>query len=144
MARIRPFRGVLYNGEKINDLADVIAPPYDIIPEHLRRKLYRRHPHNIVRLILGRIQASDGEGNNRYTRAGKFFESWLKKRVLLQDGKAALYVYSQLYREEAKEMERVGFIGLIKLSTERRSKLRPLPDNPPSPQLCIINLVSLG
>jgi hypothetical protein len=31
MAKIVPFRGILYNLQKIEDLANIVAQPFDII-----------------------------------------------------------------------------------------------------------------
>jgi len=31
MAKIAPFRGILYNPGKVGDLNKVMAPPYDVI-----------------------------------------------------------------------------------------------------------------
>ncbi|MFQ5835079.1 MAG: DUF1015 family protein, partial [bacterium] len=39
MAEIKPFRGVIYNQEKIKDLARVMTPPYDVISP-LEQQLY--------------------------------------------------------------------------------------------------------
>ncbi len=33
MAEIIPFKGILYNTDKIKNLADIIAPPFDVISE---------------------------------------------------------------------------------------------------------------
>ena len=51
MPEIRPFPGILYRGQR---LEDVLAPPYDVIPPSLRDELYARHPRNVVRAILNR------------------------------------------------------------------------------------------
>lgn len=122
MASIKPFKAVVYNGKKIKDYADVVAPPYDIIPEKMQEWLHRKNPFNIVRLILGKAESGDDARNNRYIRASKFFESWLEDKIMVQDEKEALYVYSQKYRRGSKTIERTGFIGLLKLSSDKRKK----------------------
>ena len=33
MAEVIPFKGILYNTRKIKNLADVVAPPFDVISE---------------------------------------------------------------------------------------------------------------
>ncbi len=35
-------------------------------------RLYKRHPANVVRLILNRDEPGDDEASNRYTRAAGF------------------------------------------------------------------------
>ena len=53
MVKISPLYGITYNPDKIN-IADVIAPPYDVISAEEQDKLYDKSPYNIVRLILSR------------------------------------------------------------------------------------------
>ena len=54
MAIITPFRGYLYNKEKIGNLELVVAPPYDVINAEQQAHYYQKHPLNIIRLILGK------------------------------------------------------------------------------------------
>ena len=59
-----------YDLGHVGSLSDVVAPPYDVIDPDLQEQLYRKHPCNVVRLILNRIEpGDDNEVNNRYTRA---------------------------------------------------------------------------
>ncbi|NVL91379.1 MAG: DUF1015 family protein, partial [Desulfobacterales bacterium] len=91
MPRIIPFRGILYNPEKVPDLKAVITPPYDIISETEQQEYYKMHPQNIIRLVLGKTHPEDTEHDNRYTRAARFFRSWLDKGMLIQDKEPAFY-----------------------------------------------------
>ena len=65
MAEVRPFRGMLYNAQKIKDIAAVVAEPYDIISPVQQRRYYQQHPYNIIRLILGRSKPGDNKTNNQ-------------------------------------------------------------------------------
>ena len=56
MPRVLPFQGVRYDAARVPDITRVTAPPYDMIPPEEQDELYRRDPHNVVRLILGREQ----------------------------------------------------------------------------------------
>ena len=96
MIEIKPFKGVLYSKENVSgNFSDVFAPPYDVIPEKLYDNLYARNELNIIRLILGQINESDTENNNRYTRARDFLKAWQEAGVLKKDEKDAIYVYVQ-------------------------------------------------
>ena len=53
MARIVPFRGVLYDPDKVPDLKAVITPPHDVISVNEQQEFYKRHPQNMIRLVLG-------------------------------------------------------------------------------------------
>ena len=97
MLNIHPFRGVLYNPEKIRELAEVTTPPYDVITPEAQEAYYRRHANNIVRLDLGKITPGDGASHNRYTRAAADFRSWREQQVLIQDDQPAYYRYEISY-----------------------------------------------
>jgi len=126
MAEVRPFRGILYNKEKIGDkLSSVCAPPYDIITEKQRDLLYNKNPNNIVKLILGKTSSQDNDKDNRYTRAGKLLSEWLNDGVLVRDAVDAFYVYLQEYVYRDVLHRRVGFIGLMKLSENSCKEIFP-------------------
>lgn len=141
MPSIRPFRAVIYNKEKIKDIARVVAPPYDVIPPKMQAALYRKHKNNIVRLILGKIKKSDTESDNRYTRAKKFLESWLKADTLISDDKDALYIYSQRYKYEGRWIERTGFISLMRLGRSDERRVLPHENTLDAPKADRLNLM---
>ena len=61
MPRFLPFRGLRYTTD---DLAEVAAPPYDVIDDDERATLADRHVRNAVQLIL-----PDGPVESRYAIA---------------------------------------------------------------------------
>jgi uncharacterized protein (DUF1015 family) len=71
MAIVQAFRGWLYDLSRVGKLADVTAPPYDIIDPQRQIELYSRHPANVVRLILNQWQDGD-EPEDRYRRPRSF------------------------------------------------------------------------
>jgi len=107
---IKPFAGYRYNLEKIGNLDDVVAPPYDVIDESFQDELYRRHPNNVIRLILEKMYPTDCEANNRYTRSAKTLETWKQDGTLKQEERPALYVYHQTFEAEGKKHVRKGFM----------------------------------
>ncbi|MFH1412331.1 MAG: DUF1015 domain-containing protein [Candidatus Omnitrophota bacterium] len=117
MAEVRPFKGFLYNGTKIKGgYSSVMAPPYDVISDKMRDELYDKSEYNIIRLILGKCLCGSGEGENKYTRAGKLLAEWCGKNIMARDGKESFYVYVQEYSFEGEEIRRIGFIGLMEIS----------------------------
>ena len=70
MADITPFKGILYNPSKITNLADVVAPPFDIISKQEQHRFHETHPNNIIRLTLGRVAENDTEKNKRLIKGG--------------------------------------------------------------------------
>jgi len=115
MAKVIPFRGVIYNPDKIESIADVVAPPYDVISSDGQRELFERHTNNVIRLILGYIYPEDDEKQNRYTRACHDFETWCQKGVLSTDSSPALYLTTQEYTAYGTSLKRYGVIARVKL-----------------------------
>jgi uncharacterized protein (DUF1015 family) len=116
MPEIQAFRGIRYNLGQVGALGDVTAPPYDCISPELQDALYRRHPCNVVRLILNRIEpAADDEANNRYRRAARFYKQWREQGVLFTEGDPAVYVYHQRFAYGGREYTRRGFMARVRL-----------------------------
>lgn len=126
MAKIVPFKGVLYNAKKVGDFNRVMAPPYDVISPEFQDKLYQRHPHNIIRLILGKTYPADTLGNDRYSRAAADFKKWQEEKVLVGDPKPAIYYYVQVYKlKDGQRKVRKGFIALAKIEEFGKGGIHP-------------------
>lgn len=141
MPSIKPFKGIIYNKEKIKDIANVAAPPYDVIPPNMQGALYRKHKNNVVRLILGKIKNTDDKRDNRYVRAKEFFESWLNENILIKDDLSCIYIYSQKYKYCNKWTERVGFISLVKLELKKKRAVLPHENTLKAPKMDRLNLL---
>jgi hypothetical protein len=61
MAKIAPFRGILYNQVKAGTISALVCPPYDIISPAEQQDLYRKNPYNVVRLEFGLTSPADTE-----------------------------------------------------------------------------------
>ncbi|MDQ4148703.1 MAG: DUF1015 domain-containing protein [Actinomycetota bacterium] len=112
MPHVFPFRAIRYRPG--SELASVTAPPYDVIPPDEATRLERSHPHNIVRITLGREQA-DGEGGDRYSRAAGYLRKWLSSGVLVQDASPRIYLYRVDYVIEGSRHATAGLIGALNL-----------------------------
>jgi len=125
MAEILPFRGILYNPQKIRNLSDVITPPYDVISEQEQHDFYERHPQNIIRLILGKTTENDNVNNNCYTRASDFLKNWFSENILEQDTTPAFYLTSMDFSLENKTITRYGIIALVALEPFKKGVIVP-------------------
>lgn len=114
MAQIIPFKGILYNPEKVSG-DDVIAPPYDIISPEQKELLYQKSPYNIVRIDFGKQTPEDNEKNNKYTRSRNYLELWQKEKILIQDDKACFYAYESDYSVSGETKKLKGFLALVKI-----------------------------
>lgn len=103
MANMIPFKGVLYDPAVVGKIADVVAPPYDVIDGDFQRALHARHPNNVIRLELGLDEPNDGPSHSRYTRAAACLRDWLKQGALHRDREAAVYPYQIEYQPPSGE-----------------------------------------
>ncbi|MCD4780602.1 MAG: DUF1015 domain-containing protein [Candidatus Omnitrophica bacterium] len=125
MSSIRPFRAVYYNQDKVEDLSNVVCPPYDIISEEEQNVLTNLSPYNFIHVLLGKDQEGDDKKNNKYRRAKKIYNEWLDEKILIQDAKPSIYFYRQEYTIQGQRHSRKGFIALMELQDEEDSRIRP-------------------
>lgn len=126
MAIVVPFKGVLYNREKIGDCSEVTAPPYDIISPEQQEGYYQKSSYNVIRLILGKQFPSDSSSDNRYTRAASIFDKWQDESILTRNESPSLYFYRQEFSLSGrKRITRDGFIGLVRLEDKERRVVIP-------------------
>ncbi|MBI5699657.1 DUF1015 domain-containing protein [Candidatus Saganbacteria bacterium] len=141
MAKLFPFKGILYNKKKLKNLAKVMSPPYDVISPDLRDELYKKSEFNIIRLILGKEFPGDSEYNNKYVRAATTLSGWLRHEILIQDPKPAIYVYEQVFTVKRQKLRRLGFISLLRLEDMGRGKVFPHEETLSKPKLDRIELI---
>lgn len=96
MAEIQPFRGVLYNTQRVNP-AEVLTQPYDKITPEMRERYLKLSPYNLVQIELGKEQPGDSETRNKYTRARDLYQAWLRDGVLRRSEKPAIYYLEQSF-----------------------------------------------
>jgi uncharacterized protein (DUF1015 family) len=134
MADIRAFRAFRYDLGRAGSLADLVAPPYDVIDPTLQQALYDRSPYNVIRLILNQEQPDDDEANNRYTRAAGFLRDWQRQGILAQDSARALYVYHQDFEVENRRFTRRGFLARVRLERFGEGRIYPHEETLPGPK----------
>ena len=110
MVDISPFRGLLYNKEKIKDYSKVISPPYDVISDDLRKKLQDCNPYNIVNLII-----PGGNGPEKYSSSRDLLEKWIKDKALRFDNKDCYYLFEIGFFHNNIKKKMLGFIGLTRI-----------------------------
>lgn len=115
MPSIRPFRALRYNPDAAGGIRDLVAPPYDIIYDEWRDRLYARNPFNVARLIKTRDEAAPGEAADKYSRAAGYLETWLDAGVLTLEARPSIYICADTFEMDGEERTRYGFIALIRL-----------------------------
>ncbi|MDY6832182.1 MAG: DUF1015 domain-containing protein [Thermodesulfobacteriota bacterium] len=125
MARVVPLRGILYNPEKTGGFENVVSPPYDVISSGYQKVLCDRHPHNVVRLILGEPGENTGENPIFYGAAAQRFDEWRAKGILAQDSEPAFYLSSVTFSVEQQTYTRYGIIAEVGLEPFDRGVILP-------------------
>jgi uncharacterized protein (DUF1015 family) len=115
MARVIPLNGILYNPATITAMADVTAPPYDVISHDYQDQLYERHPRNIVRLILTKDRPEDTGEADRHARAAQTYLKWRAEKVLVRDAASAFYLQETVFTHEDRQYRRLGIIARVRL-----------------------------
>lgn len=142
MATIRPFKGVRYNSEKIDDLSTVISQPYDRVRHGLQEKYYGQSPYTIVRIIKGKEEPGDNEANNVYTRARAYYQSWLQEGILIREETPALYLLHQTVTlPDGSTKTRKGLIAALELSRFDEGIVLPHERTHSGPKVDRLNLM---
>jgi uncharacterized protein (DUF1015 family) len=115
MAKIFPFKALRYDPARVA-LSQVVTQPYDKITPVMQARYYDASPYNLVRVILGKRDPADSDGNNVYTRAARDFSEWRRQGILRQDTQPSVYAYSQEFTApwggDGRRYERRSFIAL--------------------------------
>ncbi len=110
---IRPFKGLIYNKQKIGDIRLCVCPPYDIIPDP--SLYYGRSAFNAVRLELPLATPPA----TQYDEAAKTLQAWLADNVLVTDAYETIYIYEQEFQVDGVTHLRRGLIPLVQLDRDR-------------------------
>jgi uncharacterized protein (DUF1015 family) len=142
MADLRGFRGFRYDLGKVGSLADVIAPPYDVIDPTLEAQLLAKSPFNAVRVELAKAPADGTEAANaeRYFNAGQTVRDWLALEVLRQDSARGIYVVEQEFSDESGTHVRRGFLARCRLEPFGTGKVFPHEQTLAGPKQDRLNL----
>ena len=108
MADVRPFRGARYNTRSAGDLSTLLCPPFDVISEAERERLYAGSPYNVIRLEWGRDEPGDTPGNDWYGRAATLQAEWLASGVLDRDATAAVDGIEESFALAGRDCVRLG------------------------------------
>ncbi|HEY3085307.1 MAG TPA: DUF1015 domain-containing protein [Candidatus Dormibacteraeota bacterium] len=106
MADVRAFPGIRYYMARAGDLSDLVAPPYDVIPEADLSHYRSLSPYNVVRLTR---PGAD------YEEAAHTFTRWLEEGILEPDP-PSMYVHE------------VTFEGSIRRDLIASLRLQPYSD----------------
>ena len=145
MADVQPLSALRYDTSIAGALADVTAPPYDVISPRQRDELIARSRFNVVAVDIplmntqGRLESESGTpkggGRDPYTAAGELFASWRREGAIVQDGAPALWVHTQEYTgPDGIARTRRGFFCRTRIEDYGEGRVRPHERTHPGPK----------
>ena len=130
MAEVLPLQALHYDLEKVGSLADVVAPPYDVIDDEQREQLVTRSPHNVVELDLPR----DADGGDPYEHSAALLAEWTDEGILTRDADPQIWALEQDYTApDGSRLTRRGFLARVKLAPYGEG-IRPHERTQPGPK----------
>lgn len=132
MADIRPFGGIHYTPQA-GELAQVIAPPYDVLDDKQRAALAAKSPFNIVNVDVPWMPPKSLGPDAVYAKSASTWQSWLESGIVARDTKTGFYPYTQSYEHAGKTFHRRGLIALVQLSPFGAGKVVPHEKTYPGP-----------
>ncbi len=129
MADVQPLRALHYDPAVVGPLADVVAPPYDVIDASQRAALIAKSPFNVVAIDL-----PEGEPD-KYETAHELFESWQLEGALVRDDDPALWAHTQDYTgPDGVRRTRRGFFCRVRIEDYGPGRVRPHERTHPGPK----------
>jgi uncharacterized protein (DUF1015 family) len=131
MADVRPLTALHYNLAAVPSLADVVAPPYDVIDADRRRELLARSPFNVVEIDL----PQSPNGGDPYEHAAETLEEWTLQGILAADREPALWALTQDFTTEGGERHtRRGILCRVRVTEYGAGRVRPHERTQPGPK----------
>jgi uncharacterized protein (DUF1015 family) len=125
MADLQPLRTLRYEPAQVGSLADVIAPPYDVIDDDMRAELAARSPYNVVHVDLP----------PSYDQAAATMREWREGGVLVQEDDPAVWVLRQDYTAPGdSRRSRTGFFARVRVDEYGPGRIRPHERTHPGPK----------
>ena len=116
MADVRPFQALTFDPQVAGPLAQLVAPPYDVIDAEARAGYLARSPHNIVNLTLPEDERD----------SGPLLASWRDEGVLRRDAEPALWWLEQSFvGPDGVARTREGFLASIKVEPYENKVVLP-------------------
>lgn len=124
MANIKPFKGYIYNKDKVGDLGNVVAPMKYNIDDDERARLYGMSDYNIVKIFDGKSEETDTDTDNKYTRARGYLKDWIANDVLVRDSEDAIYLQEETVEMNGNIYSNLTFVALLELEELGQENIR--------------------
>jgi uncharacterized protein (DUF1015 family) len=115
MADVQPFCAVRYTGAA-GPLGDLVAPPYDVVSDEDRERLFTRSPYNVIHLTLPDSAAD----------AGRLYADWLAGGILERDeNPSAWLLVEDFVGPDGVARERRGVVASVAAEPYELGRILP-------------------
>ena len=130
MADVQPLRALHYDLNRVGPLADLVAPPYDVIDAGQRDRLAGGSPYNVVEIDLPQATGDP------YTAAARMFEGWIREGAIVEGEEPAIWALAQEYDAPGRggRRERQGFFCRVRVEDYGPGRIRPHERTHPGPK----------
>ncbi len=119
MVNIKPLKGLKYDINKIGDISEVLAPPYDIISNSLNEVLKDSNNFNFSFLTLPK----ETDSKNKYENASAILKKWINEGVLAFEKDECFYLIEVIFTEDDIVKSFFGLVGLLKIEEYGKGKV---------------------
>lgn len=126
---VRPFRALTYRRRDPAYLSRVSSPAYDLVTPTGRDRLAAADPHNVVRLILPRLDPSPPDAPGSAELAAATLRAWKAEGVVHLDDLPALWLYDLAPADGTEPT--TGWLGAVTLPPADSSAVLPHEDTFP-------------
>jgi len=126
MATIRPFKGLRFT-PSAGPLADLVAPPYDVLSKEERDAFAAKNPHNVVELTLPEGNSDDRSKYVKYAKSAALLADWRRTGALAVEDEPTFYRYTQTFTIPGSEKPIVRHSVIALIKTESYDKGVVLP-----------------
>jgi uncharacterized protein (DUF1015 family) len=115
MPTVRPFRALRYDAAAAGPLADLVAPPYDVISPEARSEYLARSPYNVVHLTL-----PDSE-----EQAGRDLAAWRADGVLEEQPERYWWIAQDYVGPDGVARTREGLAASVPVTPYEAGEVLP-------------------
>ena len=138
MADVRPIHATRYDLDVVGSLADVAAPPYDVIDPQQRRELLERSEHNAVAVDLpkpyGETGPQETEGDP-YERAAETLAAWERAGGVVREDEPSIWAMTQDYTgPDGEPRTRHGILCRVRVEDFQAGQVLPHERTLPGPK----------
>ena len=138
MVDIEPLKGLKYNINKIDNISEVLAPPYDIISTSQNEELKNASFFNFSFLTLPK--ATDKK--NKYENANDILKRWISEGIIIFENDECFYLIEEIFIEDNNKKSFFGLVGLLKIEEYQKGKVLRHEKTLPKPKEDRLSLLS--